>query len=171
MDSLLKHALEAITLRIQLMSGKTSPDLTDPADRSTTIELLANVSKTGILLEPREVEEWAMNNGWTRSAANELGDFAAIAAHIPRPRMVFWQENIIAVLAANPKGPNTQNHPITDECKECSRWGIGIPEFEGCLMETMRTQWAEPYWLNQCCISPGARQLAGLVNSPPAIPI
>lgn len=175
MNALLEKALGALTLRIQMTSGKLLVSLSNPDDKSATIELLEKISAHGISLEPAEVGNWAINNGWPRSAAGELGNFAALAASIPDPKTkpdsTFWHEDILTTLESDDSAFNALRYPATDKCKECSLRNSRTPGAEGCLMEIMKAQWAEPYWLTQCCITPEARQLAGLVNGPPAIPI
>lgn len=175
MDAILKNALAAILLRIQVMSGESQPDLSSPDDRGAALELFARLKVHGMPMVPEEIEQWALTNGWARGAL-ELRDMAAVVAYTPSPdsmlRSAFWQEDIVEVLGSMGSAKGTPLYQAYDKCKDCTLWSKeGAAAFGGCLMEVMKAQWAEPYWLTQCCISPDVRQLAGLVNSPPPLPI
>lgn len=169
METILNNALAAIMLRAQLMSGESQPDLSNPDDRAATLELFARIKSRGASLVPEEVEQSALDNGWFR-AAKELRDLSVVAVFTPNLSSIlhsaFWQEDIVEVLGAEDSGRGVPLYQADSKCNGCTLWRKGATEFGGCLLNIMRTQWAEPYWLAHFCISPDARPTKGVASEP-----
>lgn len=161
MDSKLAKALEAITLRIQLMSGKPHPDLSNPDDAGAALELLSRVRENGVSFTPKEIELWAQANGWLPHAAQELVDVAVIIANSHNSLSAlsgspFWQTDIVEVLEAENSATGVPSPSAVNKCAECPLCCTSTAGFRGCLVDTMKAQWARPYWFTQSCASPSA---------------
>jgi hypothetical protein len=72
-----KTISQDIVEKLELISMNfLNPGVSDVRDRNRAIETFRELNKTGILPHPFAIEEWALNNGWSKEEARNLRNIA-----------------------------------------------------------------------------------------------
>ena len=66
----IEEKLELISLNIP------NPGVSHVLDRNRAIETFRELNKTGMLPHPFAIEDWALNNGWSKEEATNLRNIA-----------------------------------------------------------------------------------------------
>jgi hypothetical protein len=67
-----RDALEALSAVVNVSSGLGRPD-----DMATAVDTFRVLKRGGESYDPRDVQAWAVRNGWSGGDARELGEVAA----------------------------------------------------------------------------------------------
>lgn len=165
---LLKKVLEAINLRINTSTGLSQPGIKNPDDREAACEIFLRLYAHGVSLPYKEIESWACDNGWSYRDAAELAGLAQQIGFGEEPAISngpWWQKNIIEILASKIAPGSRLNHLTGRNCQDCLMRLEDDTGNEECLMEVIRSQWAEPFGDTRYCEHPDTRQLVNLVNA------
>lgn len=96
MNNVVIEGLKSIKARINLSTGFVHPN-----DKGCTIEMLRKLKKAGYQIDPVLIRDWALQNGFEASYAEELKGFVTGVNSDKKYRIgntPYWNEKTIEIL-------------------------------------------------------------------------